>query len=175
MFFHPILEVEKQLNRGAPTPQLPSKKQRSGSSSSSKQHLQQSQDDLPLNLSASNIQQTGTTRSTRSHEDHQRGASMDRLEAGGAGDQPQQPLLSSFGAASGSGVQLQRENVREDPLSEEAVLSQGPQGILTTKSTVVQLRRNTNKQGRQAPTPPRRTRYAGYCFLCQYLHLHFFA
>ena len=150
--------MEKQLNRGAPTPQLPSKKQRSGSSSS-KQHLQQSQDDLPLNSSASNIQQTGTTRSTRSHEDHQRGASMDRLEAGGANEAPQQPLLSSFGAASGSGVQLQRENVREEPLSEEAVLSQGPQGILTTKSTVVQLRRNTNKQGRQAPTPPRRTRY----------------
>ena len=84
---------------------------------------------------------------------------MDRLEAGGANEAPQQPLLSSFGAASGSGVQLQRENVREEPLSEEAVLSQGPQGILTTKSTVVQLRRNTNKQGRQAPTPPRRTRY----------------
>ena len=152
-------EVEKQLNRGAPTPQLPNKKQRSGSSSSSKQHLQQhSQDDLPLNSSASNIQQTGTTRSTRSHEDHQRGASMDRLEAGGTTDAQQPPLLSSFGAASGSGVLMQRESVRDDPLSEEAVLSQGPQGILTTKSTVVQLRRNTNKQGRQAPTPPRRTR-----------------
>ena len=84
---------------------------------------------------------------------------MDRLEAGAAGDQQQPPLLSSFGAASGSGVHLQRDSVRDDPLSEEAVLSQGPQGILTTKSTVVQLRRNTNKQGRQAPTPPRRTRY----------------
>ena len=82
---------------------------------------------------------------------------MDRLEAGGAAEPQQPPLLSSFGAASGSGVQLQRDSIRDDPLSEEAVLSQGPQGILTTKSTVVQLRR-TNKQGRQAPTPPRRTR-----------------
>ena len=84
---------------------------------------------------------------------------MDRLEGSGGCDTQQAPLLSSFGAASGSGVQLQRDSVREDPLSEEAVLSQGPQGILTTKSTVVQLRRSTNKQGRQAPTPPRRTRY----------------
>ena len=84
---------------------------------------------------------------------------MDRLESSGGCDTQQAPLLSSFGAASGSGVQLQRDSVREDPSSEEAVLSQGPQGILTTKSTVVQLRRSTNKQGRQAPTPPRRTRY----------------
>ena len=152
-----LAEVEKQLNRGAPTPQLPNKKQRSGSSSSSKQHLAQSQDDLPPPLNASNAaatHQTGTTRSTRSHEDHPRGTSMDRLEGGGEHQQP--PLLSSFGAASGAGVQ-QRDNVRDEP-SAEAVLSQGPRGILTTKSTVVQLRRNTNKQGRQAPTPPRRTR-----------------
>ena len=158
MSYFMFSEVEKQLNRGVPTPQLPNKKQRSGSSSSSKQHLQHSQDDLPLNSSAANAHQTGTTRSTRSHEDHPRGSSMDRLEAGG-GETQQTPLLLSFGTASGSGVQLQRDNVRDDPSSGEAVLSQGPQGILTTKSTVVQLRRNTNKQGRQAPTPPRRTRY----------------
>ena len=162
--FH-ITEVEKQLIRGAPTPQLPNKKQRSGSSSSSKQHLQQSQDDLPLNSSAANNHQTGTTRSTRSHEDRPRGTSMDRLEAGRGGGEdqqsPPQPFFSSFGAASGTGgaTLQQRDGVRDDPeASSEAVLSQGPQGILTTKSTVVQLRRNTNKQGRQAPTPPRRTR-----------------
>eukprot|EP00095_Tigriopus_kingsejongensis_P008109 maker-scaffold184_size276635-snap-gene-0.15 protein:Tk08109 transcript:maker-scaffold184_size276635-snap-gene-0.15-mRNA-1 annotation:"tyrosine-protein kinase abl" len=65
----------------------------------------------------------------------------------GGGNQGQldesQPILSTFG---------QRTNTissqSSDPLS---------QGIVSTKSTVVQLRRNTNKKGRQAPTPPRRT------------------
>jgi hypothetical protein len=38
-------------------------------------------------------------------------------------------------------------------------LTPGPQGLLlSTKSTVVQLRRNTNRKGKQAPTPPKRTR-----------------
>lgn len=31
-------------------------------------------------------------------------------------------------------------------------------GILSARSTVVQLRRTTNKKGKQAPAPPKRTR-----------------
>ena len=65
----------------------------------------------------------------------------------GADDSSSQPLLSTFGSRSSS---------QATPTSE--LLNSGSQGLLSTKSTVVQLRRNTNKMGRQAPTPPKRTR-----------------
>ena len=104
-------EVERQLNtRPTLTPQLPSKKQRNGSSS---KHQHQASDPvLP---------------SPR--------ASGDRVTEIAAQESSSQPMLSTFGNRS---------------QSTEAV-------VLSTKSTVVQLRR-PNKLGRQAPTPPKRTR-----------------
>ena len=60
-----------------------------------------------------------------------------------------QPMLSTFGGRSAS----------QPASSTTDLLTPGNQGLLTTKSTVVQLRRNTNKMGRQAPTPPKRTRW----------------
>jgi len=103
-------EVERQLNtRPTLTPQLPSKKQRNGSSS---KHQHQASDPvLP---------------SPR--------ASGDRVTEIAAQESSSQPMLSTFGNRS---------------QSTEAV-------VLSTKSTVVQLRR-PNKLGRQAPTPPKRT------------------
>ena len=59
-----------------------------------------------------------------------------------------QPMLSTFGGRSS-----------QQPTPTSDLLTPGSQGLLSTKSTVVQLRRNTNKLGRQAPTPPKRTRY----------------
>jgi hypothetical protein len=104
--------VDRQLNRGgAPTPQLPNKKQRNGSSSSKKVVV--------------DVQQL-------------------------IDDKQPTTMLSTFGAskAAATNQQLQPE-----------VLTPGPQGLLlSTKSTVVQLRRNTNRKGKQAPTPPKRTR-----------------
>ena len=70
-------------------------------------------------------------------------------------DSESQPMLSTFGSRSS----------QPTPTS-ELLTPAGSQGLLTTKSTVVQLRRNTNKLGRQAPTPPKRTRYTNY------LHIH---
>ena len=66
-------------------------------------------------------------------------------------DSESQPMLSTFGSRSS----------QPTPTS-ELLTPAGSQGLLTTKSTVVQLRRNTNKLGRQAPTPPKRTRYTNY-------------
>ena len=107
--FFNFSEVERQLNRGAPTPQLPNKKQRTGSASSN---------------SASKLV-----------------------------DVDNKPMLSTFGAASKTAASLHLQQQPE-------VLTSGPQGLLlSSKSTVVQLRRNTNKKGKQAPTPPKRTRF----------------
>lgn len=33
-------------------------------------------------------------------------------------------------------------------------------------SSIVQMRRSTNKKGKQAPAPPKRTRYGIFCFRC---------
>ena len=74
-------------------------------------------------------------------------SSSPRTGGSGAEDSSSQPLLSTFGSRSSS---------QATPTSE--LLNPGSQGLLSTKSTVVQLRRNTNKMGRQAPTPPTRTR-----------------
>ena len=105
-----VAEVERQLKSKASTPQLPSKKQRNGSSSSAKhQH------------------QVSDPSSNRTAQDQD------------------QPMLSTFGSRS----------TQHTPTSD--LLGGGAQGLLSTKSTVVQLRRNTNKMGRQAPTPPKRT------------------
>ena len=64
-------------------------------------------------------------------------------------DSESQPMLSTFGSRSS----------QPTPTS-ELLTPAGSQGLLSNKSTVVQLRRNTNKLGRQAPTPPKRTRYS---------------
>jgi len=58
------------------------------------------------------------------------------------------PVLSTFGV----GRQASTPTASSAPA--EPLLAPG---IVSTKSTVVQLRRSTNKQGRQAPAPPRRT------------------
>ena len=72
-------------------------------------------------------------------------------------DSESQPMLSTFGSRSS----------QPTPTS-ELLTPAGSQGLLSTKSTVVQLRRNTNKLGRQAPTPPKRTRYTIYkLYICQ--------
>ena len=115
-------EVERQLNnKPATTPQLPSKKQRNGSSSSVKHQHQTSDPTL--------------SSSPRTFEANK---SLDES----------QPMLSTFGGRSS-----------QQPTPTSDLLTPGSQGLLSTKSTVVQLRRNTNKLGRQAPTPPKRTRY----------------
>ena len=125
-----ILEVQRQLNnKGVTTPQLPSKKQRNGSTSSSK-HQHQISDPI-----SSSSPRTGS----------------------GADDSSSQPLLSTFGSRSSS---------QPTPTSELLNPGGSSQGLLTTKSTVVQLRRNTNKMGRQAPTPPKRTRYIKLLKIC---------
>ena len=72
-------------------------------------------------------------------------------------DSESQPMLSTFGSRSS----------QPTPTS-ELLTPAGSQGLLTTKSTVVQLRRNTNKLGRQAPTTPKRTRIRLYKpYICQ--------
>ena len=107
-----VSEVERQLNRGAPTPQLPNKKQRTGSSSS--------------------------------------GASKKVDVIDEAAKTP--TMLSTFGSGASKNSSLQQQQHQPE------VLTAGPQGLLSTKSTVVQLRRSTNTKGKQAPTPPKRTR-----------------
>ena len=117
-----ITEVERQLNnKPATTPQLPSKKQRNGSSSSGPKHQHQVSDPTQMSSSPRTGQTLQDTESTT-------------------------PVLSTFGSRS------------SQPTPTSELLASGPQGLLSTKSTVVQLRRNTNKLGRQAPTPPKRTR-----------------
>ena len=73
-------------------------------------------------------------------------------------DSESQPMLSTFGSRSS----------QPTPTS-ELLTPAGSQGLLSTKSTVVQLRRNTNKLGRQAPTPPKRTRYTNYTLISVWL------
>lgn len=116
-------EVERQLNRGAPTPQLPNKKQRTGSTSSSQSKK------------------------------------VDQAEE----KQQLQPMLSTFG----TGGSAKNPTPQHKQLHQE-VLTSGPQGLLSSKSTIVQLRRSTNTKGKQAPTPPRRTRYFGK-IICEIL------
>ena len=128
-----IAEVEMQLNnKPATTPQLPSKKQRNGSSSSAHKHQHQASD--PTQNSSLSSPRTGQSLDSES-----------------------QPMLSTFGSRSS----------QPTPTS-ELLTPAGSQGLLTTKSTVVQLRRNTNKLGRQAPTTPKRTRIRLYKpYICQ--------
>ena len=136
-------EVEKQLNKGVPTPQLPNKKSQQVKPAASGSRVS---GDLPPPppRSASPRAPGGPHGSLDRQSDHH------------------QPVLSSFSGGSQArppaGPGGGSEHATTNPGDGEAVVSQGPQGILTNKSTVVQLRRNTNKQGRQAPTPPRRTR-----------------
>lgn len=118
-------EVERQLNNkpaSSTTPQLPSKKQRNGSTSSAK-HQHQISDPLSSSPRVGSLDET-----------------------------PQ--MLSTFGSRSS-----------QPTPTAELLTPGGSQGLLTTKSTVVQLRRNTNKMGRQAPTPPKRTRYTFFSAL----------
>ena len=70
----------------------------------------------------------------------------DLITIGQSLEESSQPMLSTFGGRS------------SQPTPTSDLLTPGSQGLLSTKSTVVQLRRNTNKLGRQAPTPPKRTR-----------------
>jgi hypothetical protein len=132
-----VTEVERQLSsKVATTPQLPNKKQRTGSSSSAK-HQHQLSDPQSLEPPPSSSPRGGSAQSS----------------IAGLVDDTQLPMLSTFAGRSSS----QQQQQQQTPTSEG--LTPGPQGILSTKSTVVQLRRNTNKRGRQAPTPPKRTRY----------------
>ena len=121
-------EVERQLNRGAPTPQMPNKKPRTGSASSGNPGLTSSSPVPP----PSALTPSGG-----------RGPPL-------PGETPVEdtpPVLTTFGG---------KKSAQPSPnLGNEAMT---PQGIVSTKSTVVQLRRNTNKMGKQAPTPPKRTR-----------------
>ena len=139
--FHSLFsEVERQLsNKGVPTPQLPNKKQRTGSTSGGQQstpstsakHQHQISDPLPLEGSAAEAPMMSTFGNKAG-------------TAGGAAVGGNQVAAGSGNSSSGG-----------------EMLTPGPGGsaaLLTTKSTVVQLRRNTNKLGRQAPTPPKRTR-----------------
>lgn len=145
IFYSP--EVERQLGtritpastaaaaaiaHGSATPQLPSKKPRTGSTSSAAKQQAPSSDPLPPPMPSDN-----TT-----------------------------PVLTTFGGARANNNVAVATTPRElpppscpSPVNDGGGLQVAPQGLLSTKSTVVQLRRNTNKKGRQAPTPPRRTRY----------------
>ena len=115
-----FLEVARQLKGGAPTPQLPSKKPRTSSSSRQRQHQQADFEQQAL-----------------------------------ASPHPEStPVMSTFGNRAGSGAQAANGSTPVSLVSDTT-----PQDlVVSTKSTVVQLRRNTNKKGRQAPTPPKRTR-----------------
>ncbi|TRY62894.1 hypothetical protein TCAL_03897 [Tigriopus californicus] len=77
------------------------------------------------------------------------GGLMPGPEDGSVGLSPL-PLMSQRHAPATPEGMLKHRPLPEIPPDEMS-------GILSTKSTVVQLRRNTNKKGRQAPTPPRRT------------------
>lgn len=137
-------EVERQLNRGAPTPQLPNKKQRTGSTSSSASKQQQQPAVALAEPQQLEPQPLGSPR----------GGSAQSSIAGIV-DEPVQPVLSTFGGAARNASQSAASPSGGGGTTE--LLTSGPQGLLSTKSTVVQLRRNTNKKGRQAPTPPKRT------------------
>ena len=129
--FNNFAEVERQLNRGAPTPQMPNKKPRTGSASSGTPGLTSSSPVPPPSA---------------------------LTPSGGRGPPPpgetsieeSPPVLTTFGGKKAASAQPS-PNLGNDAMA--------PQGIVSTKSTVVQLRRNTNKMGKQAPTPPKRTRW----------------
>ncbi|CAB4069722.1 ABL1 [Lepeophtheirus salmonis] len=127
-------EVAKQLHRGAPTPQMPNKKQRTNTNSN--------------NSSASSTAQRPIVKTS----------SNKPLEEMSLKEDDPIPILSTFGQKADE--DLNNLAFLESQLDNEQQLlsTPGGQGILTTKSTVVQLRRNNNnKKGRTAPTPPRRT------------------
>ncbi|XP_059094163.1 tyrosine-protein kinase Abl-like isoform X2 [Tigriopus californicus] len=136
-------EVERQLvhgggsglSGGMSTPQLPNKKARTGSSSSAKQSIPDFEMPLPA----------GSPRTGSAHAMEPE-APMSST-----------PMLSTFGGGSSlqRGPPPTKNSTVNSSQTNEPLMSS--QGILSTKSTVVQLRRNTNKKGRQAPTPPRRT------------------
>ena len=128
--FPNFAEVERQLNRGAPTPQMPNKKPRTGSASSGTPGLTSSSPVPPPSaLTPSGGRGPPPTGDTPMEESP--------------------PVLTTFGGKKAASAQP------SPSLGNDAVT---PQGIVSTKSTVVQLRRNTNKMGKQAPTPPKRTR-----------------
>ncbi len=148
-------EVERQLRAsaaasGAPTPQLPSKKPRHGSSSSQ----------------SSAAKQQRQQRRQQQQQHHQEGFEQVPLPSPrGVGDEDEgpstsTPVLSTFGGSRAQQQQQQQapppQQVPQQQMQSSDALGQG---ILSTKSTVVQLRRNpgNNKQGKQAPAPPRRT------------------
>jgi len=110
-------DLKCQQNRGAPTPQLPSKKQRNVSTSSSQSKKVEAQQ--------------GEDKQLQHH-----------------------PMLSTFG----SGGSAKNPSPKQKQFQQEVVTPGPGQGLLSTKSTLVQLRRSTNTKGKQAPTPPRRTR-----------------
>ena len=79
------------------------------------------------------------------------------------GSAPDTPVLTTFGGSRASAHQPPHPPAAPSPAAPADALAAQPGLILSTKSTVVQLRRNAGagsggKQGRQAPAPPRRTR-----------------
>ena len=124
-------EVRRQLSRGTPTPQLPHKKPRNGSLSS--------------------------LGSSQRHKDKEMASPSQLASLAPPDNDPAgtTPILSTFGGAKKDQHQQQQQ---PQQLLQQSGSDSFAQGIVSTKSTVVQLRRNTNKKGRQAPTPPKRTR-----------------
>lgn len=53
-----------------------------------------------------------------------------------------------------------------DTTSSVTKLSTFTGGLSSKNNSIVQMRRSTNKKGKQAPAPPKRTRYGIFCFRC---------
>ncbi|KAG0713752.1 Tyrosine-protein kinase ABL1 [Chionoecetes opilio] len=92
-----------------------------------------------------------------------RGAPSGPHQSWGAEDLPTSPRTSSSRQRSNKNKHNTLEEGSSPSLSRE--VRTGP-GILSARSTVVQLRRATNKKGKQAPAPPKRTRKSNNAFPC---------